>query len=180
MRLFFALFCCLAITPLAAEMIGPVEYHLPKEAKDWKVGNKFESDKSTTIIYIPNEKMDENTLESFGVNTNPFHLNLKDIDALKQSMSMQFPNAEVDLWLVQETPDSIIYEWTIKENKEVSDNKDSKEAKEDKVEKVHGLVRAFSTKDGMVLLAFTTEKIADFKNARASWLAALKEAKIVQ
>lgn len=145
-----------------AETIQHVEYHLPKAAEDWVIGNKLENEKGTTIIYIPPGVEREEAEEFFGVNTNRLSSNLSNPEAIKLSLTKMFPNLNIDFRVLEKDKDSLTYEWSAQENDQ---------------EKIHGWGRAFSNKDGSVVLSYQTDNISKVPEARSVWLPALKEAR---
>lgn len=163
MRYFLALLCFLNITTLFGEKIGDVEFKLPKNTREWEVGNQLVNGKGTTVLYIPNDASIDNTKELFGVNVNVLPVDLHDITSLQMGLTKMFPNMLIDLWLLDITDNSILYEWAAKDNGQ---------------EKIHGLGRAFSTKEGTIVLGYHTEKMNEIAKARAIWLPVLKAARI--
>lgn len=162
MKYILTLLCCLLMAPVFAETVGNVEYHLPQVAQEWEIGNKLQSEKGTTLIYIPKSTQRQNAKEFFGVNENNLTSNINDPALLKAGLIKTHPKMKIDLWVLENANDGILYEWSAKENGE---------------EKVRGLGRAFSTKDGTVVLGYQTENISDVANVRSVWLPVLKDAK---
>lgn len=144
-----------------AEKIQDVEYHLPKVAQDWVIGNKLENDKGTTIIYIPKMTSGIHNEEFFGVSANIYHTDINDFQSIKTALTKMFPNTEVGFIVLEKDASGMIYEWSIQEGD---------------LEKVHGWGRVFAIKEGTVLLNYQTEKTSDIAKARSIWLPVLKEA----
>lgn len=163
MRYLLSLLCFAIITSAFADTIGNVEFHLPESPHGWEIGNKLENEKGTTLIYIPNDSSFKNSKEFFGVNANILSTNINDVSYLEKSLSQMFPNMLIDLWVLEINHNSILYEWAAKDHGQ---------------EKIHGLGRAFSTKEGTVGLAYHSENMQEIGKARAIWLPILKEAKI--
>ncbi len=161
MKYLFTLLSCLAFGCAFAETIQHVEYHLPKAAENWVVGNKLESEKGTTIIYIPPGVERQNAKEFFGVNSNCL-TSKNDPASIKVGLARSFPNMNIDFRVLEQDKDSIAYEWSAQENG---------------IEKTHGWGRAFSNKDGSVVLGYYTEDISNVPQARSIWVQALKEAR---
>lgn len=164
MRKFFTLFSCLFFSCAFAEMIDNVEYHLPKAAQDWVVGNTLEGKKSTTIIYIPAGVERQQSTESFGVSAVNMPSGVSETaDDIKTVLSKQFSGMDVDVPYLERSQDGFIYEWSVKDKS---------------LEKIHGWSRVFSNKENTIVLGYSTENIADVPQARAIWLPVLKEAHI--
>ncbi|MFV0339821.1 MAG: hypothetical protein ACK5MA_04200 [Parachlamydiaceae bacterium] len=144
-----------------AETVQQVEYHLPK-GENWVVGKKLESEKGTTIIYLPQGVEKQNAKEFFGVNANRLQ-GTNDPDLIKMGIAKNFPSMKIDFKVLEQDKDSVTYEWSAQENG---------------VEKVHGWGRAFSTKEGTVVLGYQTEDSSKVAQARSTWVQALKEAKL--
>lgn len=158
-----ALVSCLIMTSAFAETLQNVEYHLPKVAQDWEIGNKLESEKGITLIYIPKGTRKQTFKEFFGVNINTHSSDPNDTFSLKNALKKLYPHLDINFREIEKTPSSVLYEWSAKENGQ---------------EKIYGLGRGFSTQDGSVLLSYQTENISDAARARSIWLLALKDAKI--
>ncbi len=151
------------------ETIGNVEYHLPQVAQDWEMGNILQGKRSLTLIYIPKDTERLNAKESFGVVevvednlTSNLTSNIDDSASLKAGIAKMFPKMKIDLWVLENASDGILYEWSAKKNGE---------------EKIHAWNRIISTKNGTVTLGYLTKNISDVANARSVWLPVLKDAK---
>ena len=142
-----------------AETIQQVEYHLPK-GENWVVGKKLENEKGTTIIYLPQGVERQSAKEFFGVNANRLQ-GTNDPALIKMGIAKNFPSMNIDFKVLEQDKDSVTYEWSAQENG---------------VEKVHGWGRAFSTKEGTVVLGYQTEDPSKVPHARSSWVQVLKEA----
>lgn len=164
MRKIFTLLSCLFFSCAFAEMIENVEYHLPKVAQDWVVGNKLEGKTGTTILYIPAGIERQHSKEFFGVSSvnRPTDIN-EDASAIKQGLVKLFPGMDLEIPHYEKSQDGFIYEWF---------------AKQDGSEKIHGWARIFSNKEDTIILGYQTENIADVAQARSIWLPTLKEAHI--
>lgn len=162
MKNLFTILACMMITSAFAETAGNVEYQLPAVAKNWKVGNKMENEKGITVVYIPENVERRSANEFFGVNANHMKSDLNDISGLKDSLSKVYYQMDIDFQVLDKAPDSVLYEWSAKEKGQ---------------EKIHGFGRAFSTKDGTVVLGYQTKDISGVPQAKDSWLPALKDAK---
>jgi len=162
MKYLLSFLSCLICGISSAETIQHVEYHLPKIAANWVVGNKLENEKGTTLIYIPQRVGTKKAEEFFGVNANLFPSDPNNPEAIKLGLTKMFPNRHINFRVLEQDKNSVIYEWTAQEND---------------VEQIHGWGRAFSNKDGSVLLNYQTENISKVPQARSVWLPALKEAK---
>ncbi len=162
MKIFFVFVSCLFAVSSFAENIQQVKYQLPKAAENWVVHNKLENEKGTTIVYTPKEVEKQEAKEFFGVNANRLSINPNNSEALKLGLTKLFPNMKIDFRILEKDKDSVIYEWSAQENG---------------AQKIHGLGRAFSTKEGSVVLGYQTQNISNIQQARSVWLQALKEAK---
>lgn len=168
MRHILMLFTCLVAGPLAAETIGNVEYHLPKQGQGWRIANELQGrqDKSTTIIYIPENRSLEDAKESFGVHVNDFSTDLTDKDSLQRGiekgMQLKFANPKATITLIDATPQSILYEWSVSDSGQ---------------EKVHGWTRVFSAPHETVMLTYQTEQLNNINDKQLIWIEALEDAK---
>lgn len=162
MKYLFTFLSCLVCGICFAETIQHVEYHLPKAAENWVIGNKLESERGTTIIYIPHGVQRQDTEEFFGVSANRLSSNPNNSEAIKSTLIKMFPHMSIDFHVLEKDKDSVTYEWAAQENG---------------MEKVHGWGRAFSNKDGSVVLGYQTENISQVEQSRSVWLPILKEAK---
>jgi hypothetical protein len=80
---------------------------------------------------------------------------------IKTGLSQLYPNLKIDSQILEYDNDGVIYEWS---------------AKKDSTEKIHGWGRAFSDKEGTVVLGYQTENIPDVAKMRSIWLPVIKEA----
>lgn len=164
------LLACLLMGPLAAETIGNVEYHLPKQGKDWKVANELkdsELTKSLTLIYIPEDESRHSAKEFFAAHVNHLQVDhLLNPESLEQGMEkgaqFKFTNPKVKVSVLEQSPQSALYEYTISE---------------DNQEKAHGWIRAFSGPQENVMLTYQTEQIDHVDQIKAMWIQALQNAK---
>ncbi len=163
------LICFFAVNTLTAEMIGPVEYHLPNQGQGWKVGNELQTDrktKSTTIIYVPEGTIsNQDVKESFAAYVNNLKSDIDDQASLEKSIQVNFPEQKVSLNILEKTPQSILYEWNVSDSGH---------------EKVHGWSRGFSIPEGTVVLMYQTQDIDKVNEVGPSWIQALKEARLVK
>jgi len=166
MRHFFMLFACLAWGALNAETIGNVEYHLPNQGKGWKIVNELKTTKnriSTTIIYVP-EKTSKKNSEFFGVHQNTWFVDLN-AAALENSIKAQYPNQEINFLILEETPQSVLYEWSVREEEEAEEG-------------MHGWTRIFSFTDETIILSYQTKQILSVDKVGPLWVKILKNAKV--
>lgn len=140
-----------------AETIQNVEYSLPKEAKDWIIGNKLESEKGTTIVYLPEGKRGE----FFAINANYLASDVNDPAPIEVALTKIYPNLDIEFKVIDKVEDGIIYEWV---------------ALKDDKEGIHGWGRTFSTNEGTVVLGYQTENIAEIAKAFSIWFPVLKKA----
>jgi hypothetical protein len=164
MKFLMMILCSLAVWPIFGEMVGYVEYSLPKMDQEWVVLNKMDDERGVTIIYIPKDIPKEVSNEFFGVNFNKLPSDLKDTDSIKSSFQQMFRDADVEFAIVEEEKESLLMEVIIKAAGG---------------EKVHVFSKAFSNEKGTVVLSLTTGNIANLSSIRSAWLAALKEVKVL-
>lgn len=160
MMKFFLAMMCLASTMLMAESIGDVAFKLPP---GWKVANELNTCKGTnsrTVIYIPENTTKENALEFFAVHTNDLPSTSLDKAAIEKILQIQFPKREVFVNIMENTPDTVLYEWGVKNGNH---------------EELHGIARIFSTKNGVRILSYQTERAALFDQVRSQWIQVLKD-----
>jgi hypothetical protein len=150
---------CLFASPLVAEIIGNVEYQLPKAG--WKVANEIntEKDNSKTIIYAPENCTEENKTEGFGVHSNSISNENLDQTSLSKTLLPKATKTNI----IEQDPQSVLFEWSFGEGKTA----------------IQGLIRGFSSAQGSVMLFYTAEG-DHFAANRDIWLKTLKEAKQVQ
>ncbi len=166
MKSLFTVLCCLMLLPVLAERIGQVEYQLPPNlVQNWEVGNKIESEKSKTVIYIPKGISKEERKEFFGANANQYPSDLDNILSFKASLAKQFPNYQVYVDILEKGKDHLLYEWVAKEGGQ---------------ERIHGWGRVFSIGSRTVVLGYQTEDIPKVAQARMDWLPALQQAKLMR
>lgn len=163
MKYFFIFLSFLIYGISFAETIQHVEYHLPKAAENWTIGNQFESKKGTMILYIPQNVEKGNAEEFFGVHASPMSSNPENTETIKFSLTQMFPKMLVDFHVLEKDTNSVTYEWSVQDNG---------------VEKFHGWGRAFSHEEGSVLLNYQSKNTSNIPEARSIWLQALKEAKL--
>lgn len=170
MRYIFLLFACLFTASLSAEMIGKVEYQLPKQGQGWKVASRIEGSEklpSTTIIYNPENTTRDTAKEAFAVHVNKRTTDINDKDSfqngIERGMKLRFQNPKAVVNVLEKTSDSVLYEWSVTDSGQ---------------EKIHGWSRVFTSPSDTMLLTFQTEKMDDVKVAGPIWLKTLKEAKL--
>lgn len=162
MRSIFTLLSLLFVACAFGETIQKVEYQLPPSAKNWVVSFNQEADIGTTRIYTSPGVERRDAKEFFGVNGNPFPSDFKDTSEFKKGLSLGNLGMDIDFHVLEEFKDGILYEWSGKKNG---------------VAKIHGLGRAFSNKEGTVILSYQSENVSEIPQARSAWLPALKAAK---
>lgn len=161
----------LLASPVFAEMIGNIEFHLPDQEQRWKVATELggsEKADSKTVIYIPENMSKQETKEFFGVHLNNYSVNLKDKESLEKALEnaqiVKFPNAKATVKILVLGPYAAFYEYTINQ---------------DNIEKAQGWMRVFSSPQQTVMLNYQTEQINDIKKIQPIWLKALQQAKPV-
>jgi len=142
------LFLIFLVTHLKAEMIGKVEYHLPKEASDWQMIGKVETDKkvkSTTITYAP-LGLD---IERFTAHVN----NLPTVvekGTLEKIIKTMFPGDNVSITVIKDKPQSILFEWS--------------------ADHTYGLTKVIYPSDSTTMFIYMTQEKARFDKVRSSWI----------
>jgi len=158
-------FLVLALFPAHGEVIGNVEYYLPSSiSQEWEISNKLESPKGVTLIYSPKGVERHQATEFFGVNSNTLSLSLEDFDALKNGLAKMFPDMEISVGVIEKGTNSLLYEWSAKENDQV---------------KILGWGKVFALEAGSVVLTYLTENVDDASKVYSLWIPVLKEAKIL-
>lgn len=174
MRHILLLCACLVASPLAAATISHVDFNLPKYASEWKSSGQMVEGKKgngTTIVYIPENTSQEEAHEYFAVHANNLPTDLSNRDALhndiekslSQLLSKTDVNPKISLEIVDSTPESVLYEWSI--------------TAADK-EKFHGWIRGFVTHGDTVVLMYQTDRLNN--DTGTLWVQTLKDAKIAQ
>ena len=164
MRYIFMLLCFLAITPLAAETIGGVDYRLPKQGKGWKmIGGLEGSNESKTILYIPANATRDTAREIFGVSSNNLPVGPTEQDDLEQTIKLQYPTQTICINIMDRDLQSVMFEWSVIDGSQ---------------EKVHGWTRTFGTPKGTVVLMYQTNDIRSVNQARPIWIKTLSDSKI--
>lgn len=161
----------LLVAPLAADNVGNIEFQLPTELKDWKKVNELQGDQSkasSTAIYAPEIKSEDQPMEFFGVHIRDRPLENPSVSGIDQGtleklLQMQFPGTKVKVDIVEKDEQSLIYEWSVSDNAH---------------EVLHGLTRLFISPDQTAEIGIISEKVDGFSQVRAMWLKALKDAKL--
>lgn len=161
MKYVFSFLSCFAFLSAFAATIHDVEYHLPKMARDWEIGNKLENEKGTTIIYIPKTAPGTVNREFFGVSANYYRTDINNPRTIKDVLTKMYPDMTVDFQVLDKNDTGLIYEWSIKDNQQ---------------ERAHGWGRVFAINEGTVVLSYQTENTSEVAKARSIWLPVLKEA----
>ena len=161
------LLTCVFASPLAAETIGNIEYHLPRLKQGWEIANELQTNKknqSRTVLYIPKNSPSRNgAVEFFGAHTNDLPIGGLDQTSLEKALQPLFPDQQIHVTILESHPTSVLYEWTAKKEKTVA----------------YGLSRAFSTDQGSAILMYQTENASNFTSQHSSLIQTLKEAKLI-
>jgi len=163
MKYLWLLFALIVSPPLVAESLGNLNYTVPH---GWKLVNELNACKKTsskTLVYAPESTTRANAKEFFSAHINNLPSPILDHDTLKMMLEIQFPKQNVSVNVLDQTPDSILYEWIVKDEER---------------ERLHGWARMFATKQGTAILSYQTEKIDQAPNVKNQWLETFKEAKI--
>lgn len=165
MRQFLMLMAYAFTVTLAAENIGNVEYHLPGE---WKMvdNENIKTDDTVGVIrvYIPQGSDVDTTKESFGAEKVDFASGEVDQASIEKMYEIQFPNFKTKVDILEKTPESVLYEWSLKD---------------DKNQERHGWTRIFTSPERTILLNYQTKETDRIKDLGAIWLKVLKDAKVV-
>jgi len=162
MKYIFSFLICFVSECIYSETIQNIEYALPKTAEHWVIVNRLDNENGTTLIYAPPGLERHERKEFFGVNANHRPSDPNDLEAIKSALTKIFPKKSVDFRVLEKDKESVMYEWSVQENG---------------LEKVHGCGRAFSNKEGTVILGYHTEDLSKVSQACLLWLPTLKEAK---
>lgn len=155
--------------PLAADNVGNIEFQLPTELKDWRKVNELQGNQdkaSSTAIYAPEIKSEDQPMEFFGVHIrdrpseNP-SVSAIDPATLEKLLQLQFPGTKVKVDIVEKDQQSLIYEWSVSDNTH---------------EVLHGLTRLFVSPDQTAEIGIISEKVDGFNQVRPMWLKTLKDA----
>jgi hypothetical protein len=156
--------------PAFADTLGDVEYQLPKDTKEWVVGNKLNdaSGNPSTIVYIPagtvrpvNAKDSGKPIakEFFSVAVGGRYFDPND-NTLKEYLETKaYPNMNAKFIVLEKTDDGLLYEWIVKDNGQ---------------EKIHGWGRLLPTPSGSANIMYQTENSADVGRDRGLWVPVLK------
>lgn len=163
---FLILLACYFASPLKAEIIGNVEYHLPRSKQEWKVVNELhgKKNKSVTVIYGPDQTENDHVQEFFSVHSNLFPTEKIDQATLKKSLQPLFPDQKIRVAILEKDFTSVLYEWSAGE----------------KQNRTYGITRVFPDNKGTVILGYQTESPNYMENSRTVWMKALKEAKLMK
>lgn len=160
------LFC---FSVISANIIGNVEYELPKLDHGWKLSqNETKKEKDYTLvsmIYIPDNTTEEEAAEYFGATSNNSPGSAHNIQSLKNLLQQQFPDHQINITILDKNQDSTLYEWHVKEGEE---------------DKVVGWSRIFSTQQGTTTLGYLTDQTEDIQKVRPIWIKTFKEAKLIK
>ncbi len=166
MKKFLMLAACLFASAVVAEEIGDVEFNLPR-SQEWKVANELEGKtgetKSKSLVYIPKDATIETTKESFGAVEVDLPSGQVDQESIENMYKLQFPSLKVSVKILDKAPDSVLYEWSLND---------------EKAEGIHGWTRLFTGDKQTVLLTYQTEDINKVKDKESVWTKVLKDAKI--
>lgn len=170
MNFIFTLLCCLLLSRAFADVIGDVEYRMPKDTKEWIVGNELmdSSGKPSTIVYIPagtvktinkGEVSKPVAREFFSIATGGRYFDPNDTTLKEYLVSKAYPNMDVKYFTLEKTDDGLLYEWVVKDNGQ---------------EKVHGWGRLVPTPSGSANAMYQTENMSEIDKSRALWVPTLR------
>lgn len=147
------------INQLAATtvQVNGLQYKLPNDGRKWKVAfqSKPEDPQSVTQIILENETPESATelvtIQAIpGVNLKPeefFNLLIKQI---QQSL----PKNKVESKIINSSPDSMVAEWWIHEDKSLSQ---------------HEWIRITKKDNTLSILRYTTKSVNDIEKSRSIW-----------
>lgn len=161
MRYLLVLITFLMTPMISAESIGNVEYTLPQ---GWKKVNELNSCKTTqsrTLIYVPEKYTREDSLEFFSVHSNDLPSLALNQSSIEKMLQIQFPNKQVYAKILENSPDSLVYEWAVKDGNH---------------ESLKGLTRIFTPHEGVRILSYQTEQASQFDTMNDTWMPILKGA----
>ncbi len=165
--IFWVIFASLLSQPIVANHIGYVDYDIPYTTHSWKVANEeTKKDKgiTTTVqLYVPYTDHSSKTMEFFGSSYSSEPGTPHDQATLTNLLQNQFPNKQVNLNIIESSPESVLYEWSV-----------SQKGKES----MHGWNRIFSKPEGTVMLGYVTQDVGNAASLRPIWIKALKDAKV--
>ncbi len=165
---------CCAMSSLTAETLGNIEYQLPQQGAGWKIlppppNLKTDQPQLNFIsIWVPENSLPKETKEAFVAHKMSASTNLKDQaslkDGIERGMRLKFPDPKATVTVLEETPDSVLYEFSVTSGGE---------------EKEHGWIRIFSTPESTTMLTYQTELVDQISEKRDLWLPTLKDAKVI-
>jgi len=154
--------------PVLAESIGNVDYDLPVAKKHWKMAAENKTDKptviSTTRRYVPEDRASVAVAEeAFVVNINNLQEDPREDEAaIKERIQKMFPNTDVEIHMIEKTPDMNLYTWSVTSTTSPLS--------------LWGVSKHFILNDGSVNLAYKTTNKEIFDADKDSWIEALKAA----
>ena len=155
--------------PVLAESIGNVEYNLPANKKHWKLAAEKETDKnvvSTTRRYVPEDRASVAVAEeAFIVNINNLREDPREDEAaIKERIQKMFPNTDVEVHMIEKTPEMNLYTWSVTSTSSPLS--------------LWGVSKHFLLENGSVNLAYKTTNKEIFDADKESWIEALKAASL--
>ena len=156
--------------PVLAESIGNVDYNLPTTKKHWKLAAENKTDKtsiiSTTRRYLPEDRASVAVAEeAFSANINNLHEDPnEDEAAIKARVQKMFPDTDVEIHMIEKTPNMNLYTWSVTSSKSPLS--------------FWGVSKHFILDDGSVNLVYKTTNKEIFDADKDSWIEALKAARL--
>lgn len=165
-RMLFIAICCF-LNQLSADTIGDIEYHLQKTGHAWKLDSTKNDHGTTVKFYLPDPLKENQPPEYFGAtyHGNPGVAHNK--ESLIALLKEKYPNNEVHVDIIEQLPDSILYEWSV--------------GKPSQTMGIHGWTRIFSGPQETITLVYMTQQSGnEIKKLRPVWIQTLKDAKRVK
>ncbi|MCX6990408.1 MAG: hypothetical protein NTX49_05030 [Chlamydiae bacterium] len=158
---YLTLFAALLIQPLFAETIGNIQYELPKSAESWQRIKEpdADDDNSANFFYVPKESSLDDASEFFVIHVNNIASVAIDETRLKSEIE-DVLEIEVNLTMLEQDPDSILYEWSFGDSESF----------------MYSITRAFFSKSGTVLLMYQTSDVKKMESEKSTWIDMLKNA----
>jgi hypothetical protein len=152
---------------LATEFTYPkVNYTLPKDGKNWKIGKEVKQTASYAVIYIPEQETMDNWTESFTIHHSPAVNSTNDFKNFFLASVQDFlGNKTVNHKIIKQNNDALLVEWW---------------TNTPEGEDTHGWVRFIKRPQGTTTIEYATKKINEVAKMKKVWETVLNNAKIVK
>lgn len=183
MRKLFALLACFAMTHLSAEVFENFEYHLPNQGEGWKLAFSLQDCPSDMIPkdfpegcnmvqYVPESFVvggANEHVEMFAMISNNGIVNLSDLDTfineIKFGMGAMYPNASLNVNILETAPDSVTFETVVNNGEQVI---------------AKFLNRYFSHSQKLIGFSYMSNDIHQYEMKSPVWLQVLREIKLAE